>query len=80
MPELKLNFPMEQKFLLRHKIGSYSLIQPEPAEHLVGWMEEQGYKVGYEVNDWRCKINVFGGYSLNFPNDEIMSAFLIKWM
>jgi hypothetical protein len=80
MPELNLNHPMEQNFLRKHKLNTIVIIQPEPAEHLVSWMEDQGYKVGYRKNNWRCVIDDSGVYSFSFSNEEIMSAFLLRWM
>lgn len=79
MPELDLTNDQEKKFLRKRQTTSYSIIEPEPAEHLVSWMEEQGYKVGFHRDGWRCGINEFGRYFLIFPNDEIKSAFLIRW-
>lgn len=58
------------------------MIQVMPEPRLIDWMSEQGYEF---AKDWFCYMpgetqGFLNPYVLSFPNEEIMSAFIIRWM
>lgn len=51
--------------------------QLHPELEIIAWMEEQGYQYQH---DWKCvKTSVKRTYSLEFPNKEIQTLFMLRW-
>lgn len=66
--------------LLYYETGSEQM-HPWPEIHQ--WMEELGYTYG---KDWHCSRvirasgrNVETGYCLEFPTEELLALFLLRW-
>ena len=76
MPDLVLSYEDEMR-LLYYEPGMTQMV---PDFEIISWMKDQGYV--YD-KDWFCRLaddNGHNPYVLFFPNAEIMSAFLIRWL
>ena len=52
--------------------------QLHPILEIIDWMEQQGFRYQY---DWKCiKMSVKREYMLQFPNEEIGTLFILKWL
>lgn len=51
--------------------------QLHPLPEIVNWMQQQGYS--YQL-DWQCRRVTAGVYELAFPNEEIKTLFVLKWL